>query len=136
MDKKNIMMNCLSILLTLTLHLGMAGEFNGINPHVRCEVDESYNFGMYYNSEKETSFYMSQDYKLRNSEIEVGLVTGYRDINVMPLIRWKKNNWFIAPTYGRTWYYTEYPNRPTVWFAGEKDYGVIIGYDYKIGRRR
>jgi hypothetical protein len=54
----------------------------------------------------------------------------------MPLIRWKKNNWFIAPTYGRTWYYTEYPNRPTVWFKGEKDAGVIIGYEFKIGRRR
>ena len=54
----------------------------------------------------------------------------------MPLIRWKKNNWFIAPTYGRSWYYTEYTNRPTVWFAGEKDYGVIIGYDFKIGKRK
>ncbi len=129
-------MNCLSFLLTLSLHLGMQSGFNEINPHIRCEIDNNYSTGMYYNSEKNISFYVSRDFSIRESEIEIGLVTGYRDINVMPLIRWKKNNWFIAPTYGRTWYYTEYPNRPTVWFAGEKDYGVIIGYDYKIGRRR
>ena len=91
-------MNCLSLLLTLTLHLGMTGEFNGINPHVRCEVD-NYSTGMYYNSEKNISFYMSRNLRLPNSEIEIGLVTGYRDINVMPLIRWKKNDWFIAPIY-------------------------------------
>ena len=43
-------MNCISILLTLSLHLGMSGDFNEINPHLRCEVANS-NFGMYYNSE-------------------------------------------------------------------------------------
>ena len=127
-------MNCLSILLTLTLHLGMAGDFNGINPHVRCEIEER-SFGMYYNSEKETSFYMSRDYKLRNSEIEIGLVTGYRDANVMPLIRWKKNDWFIAPIYATRWYYTKYPDH-TTWFKGEKDTGVLIGYEFKIGKRK
>ena len=78
-------MNCISILLTLSLHLGMSGDFNEINPHVRCEVANS-SFGMYYNSEKNISFYMSQNLRLRESEVEIGLVTGYRDINVMPLI--------------------------------------------------
>ena len=128
-------MNCLSFLLTLSLHLGMQAGFNEINPHIRCDVANS-SFGMYYNSERNISFYMSQNLKIRESEIEIGLATGYRDANVIPLIRWKKNNWFIAPMYGRTWYYTEYPDRPTVWFKGEKDAGVIIGYEFKIGRRR
>ena len=128
-------MNCISILLTLSLHLGMQAGFNEVNPHIRCDV-ENYSTGMYYNSEKNISFYMSQNLKIRESEIEIGLVTGYRDANVIPIVRWKKNNWFIAPMYGRTWYYTEYPNRPTVWFKGEKDYGVIIGYDIKIGKRK
>ena len=77
---------------------------------------------------------MRQNLKIRESEIEIGLATGYKDANVIPLIRWKKNNWFIAPMYGRTWYYTEYPDRPTVWFKGEKDIGVIIGYEFKIGK--
>ena len=128
-------MNCISILLTLSLHLGMSGDFNEINPHLRCEVANS-SFGMYYNSEKNISFYMSQNLRLRKSEVEIGLATGYRDANVIPIMRWKKNNWFIAPMYGRTWYYTEYPDRPTVWFKGEKDAGVIIGYEFKIGRRK
>ena len=130
-----IKMDCLSFLLTLSLHLGMQAGFNEVNPHIRCEVANS-SFGMYYNSERNISFYMSQNLKIRESEIEIGLATGYRDANVIPLIRWKKNNWFIAPMYGRTWYYTEYPDRPTVWFKGEKDAGVIIGYEFKIGRRR
>ena len=128
-------MNCISILLTLSLHLGMQAGFNEINPHIRCEV-ENYSTGMYYNSEKNISFYMSRDFSIRESEIEIGLATGYRDANVIPIVRWKKNNWFIAPMYGRTWYYTEYTDRPTLWFKGEKDIGVIIGYEFKIGKRR
>ena len=127
-----VKMDCLSFLLTLSLHLGMQAGFNEVNPHIRCEVANS-SFGMYYNSERNISFYMSQNLKIRESEIEIGLATGYKDANVIPLIRWKKNNWFIAPMYGRTWYYTEYPDRPTVWFKGEKDAGLIIGYEFKIG---
>ena len=127
-------MSCISFLLTLSLHLGMQAGFNEINPHLRCDIN-NYSTGIYYNSEKNVSFYVSRDFSIRESEIEIGLVTGYRDANIIPLMRWKKNNWFIAPTYGRTWYYTEDPDR-IVWFKGEKDYGVIIGYDYKIGRRR
>ena len=127
-------MSCISFLLTLSLHLGMEAGFNEINPHLRCDIN-NYSTGIYYNSEKNVSFYVSRDFSIRESEIEIGLVTGYRDANIIPLMRWKKNNWFIAPTNGRTWYYTEYPDR-IVWFKGEKDYGVIIGYDYKIGRRR
>ena len=127
-------MNCISILLTLSLHLGMSGDFNEINPHLRCEVANS-SFGMYYNSEKNISFYMSQNLRLRESEVEIGLATGYRDASVIPIMRWKKNNWFIAPMYGRTWYYTKYPDH-TVWTKGEKDAGILIGYEIKIGRRK
>ena len=127
-------MNCLSLLLTLSLHLGMTGEFNEINPHVRCEVANS-SFGLYYNSEKNISFYMSQNLRLRDSEIEIGLATGYRDGNVIPLLRWKKNNWFIAPMYATTWYYTIYSDH-TTWFKGEKDVGILIGYEFKIGKRK
>ena len=128
-------MTCISILLTLSLHLGMEHGFNEVNPHIRCDIANS-SFGAYYNSEKDISFYMSQNLKIRESEIEVGLATGYRDANVVPLVRWKKNNWFIAPMYGRTWYYTEYPDRPTVWTKGEKDAGILIGYEIKIGKRK
>ena len=127
-------MNCISILLTLSLHLGMSGDFNEINPHLRCEVANS-SFGIYYNSEKNISFYMSQNLRLPKSKVEIGLATGYRDASVIPIVRWKKNNWFIAPMYGRTWYYTEYPDH-TVWTKGEKDAGILIGYEIKIGRRK
>ena len=95
-------MNCISKLLTLSLHLGMSGDFNEINPHVRCDVANS-SFGVFYNSEKDISFYMSQNLRLPKAEVEIGLATGYRDANVIPLVRWKKNNWFIAPMYGNSW---------------------------------
>ena len=128
-------MDCLSLLLTLTVHVGMTGEFNGINPHVRCDID-NYSTGMYYNSEKNISFYVSRNVRLPESEIEIGLVTGYQDAKALPLLRWKKNNWFIAPMYATTWYYTEYPDPGTSWFKGEKDTGILIGYEMKIGKRK
>ena len=45
-------MTCISILLTLSLHLGMEHGFNEVNPHIRCDVANS-SFGAYYNSEKD-----------------------------------------------------------------------------------
>ena len=128
-------MNCLALLLSFTMHLGVDGNYNNIHPHLQCEKD-SLIVGTYYNSEKDISFYMSQNLRLPKSEVEIGLATGYRDAAVVPIIRWKKNNWFIAPMYGRTWYYTEYPDRPTVWTKGEKDAGILIGYEIKIGKRK
>jgi len=127
-------MNCLSLLMTLTLHLGMIGEFNGINPHVRCDKD-NYSTGLYYNSEKNFSFYVSRNVKFSKSEIEFGLVTGYRDAKALPLVRWKKNNWFIAPVYATNRYYTTYPDH-TLWTNGDKDTGILIGYEMKIGKRK
>ena len=112
----------------------MSGEFNEINPHVRCEVANS-SFGMYYNSEKDISFYMSQNLKFRKSEVEIGLATGYKEGNVIPLIRFKKNNWFIAPMYATTRYYTKYPDH-TVLHKGHRDYGILVGYEIKVGRRK
>lgn len=128
-------MNCLSLLLTVTLHLGMVGEFNEINPHLRCEVDDYFSTGIYYNSEKDVSFYISRKIILSKSNIEIGLVTGYTDAKMMPLVRWKRDNWFIAPVYSIKRFGTIDADH-TIWSKGEKDFGVLIGYEMKIGKRK
>ena len=49
--------------------------------------------GVYYNSEEKVSAYIG----LEHNGWELGLVTGYTYADVVPMIRYKKNNWFIAP---------------------------------------
>jgi len=46
---------------------------------------------------------------------ELGLVTGYTSEDVLPMIRYKKNNWFISPAY---------ENNGT--------YGITVGWEIKL----
>ena len=92
----------------------MAGEYNEVHPHVKCEV-ENMSFGTYYNSEKSISNYMSFDLELPRMNIEVGLTTGYRLAPLVPLIRFKKDNYFLAPIYNP-----------------KGDNGIVIGFEIKL----
>ena len=97
------MMNCFSFLVALSLHVGLEGDYNYIHPHVRCDINNNTIVGVYYNSEENISFY-------------VGLVTGYSGIDIAPMIRVKKGNWFISPAY-------ETPSN---------NVGVVFGYEFKL----
>ena len=33
-------MDCISLALAVTLHLGLAGDYNPIHPHARCDVNK------------------------------------------------------------------------------------------------
>ena len=57
----------------------------------------SSDLGVYYNSEENVSAYIG----MTHNEWELGLVTGYTYSDVVPMIRYKKNNWFITPAYER-----------------------------------
>ena len=105
-------MNCLSIFFAVSMHLGLQGEYNEYHPHARCQVDSLIS-GVYYNSEYNVSFYTG----LEHNSFELGLVTGYTNSKIIPMIRYKKNNLFISP-------------------ALEKDdnYGIVIGLEFKIER--
>ena len=107
-------MNCLSILLAVSLHTGIVGYYNEIHPHVKCQV-ENISFGTYYNSEKSISTYMSFDLELPKMNIEVGLATGYELAPVLPLVRFKKGKFFLTPIYNP-----------------KGDNGFIIGFEQKI----
>ena len=43
-------MNCLSLMLALSMHVGLEGNYNSIHPHARCQKDALIS-GVYYNSE-------------------------------------------------------------------------------------
>ena len=92
----------------------MAGDYNELHPHVKCEV-ENMSFGTYYNSEKSISTYMSFDLELPRMNIEVGLTTGYELAPVVPLVRFKKGRYFLTPIYNP-----------------KGDSGFVIGFEYKI----
>ena len=102
------MNTCLSILLAVSSHLGLDGDYNSVHPHVRCTTD-SWITGAYYNSEKNMSYYVAKTI----SNFEIGLVTGYNSYDVLPMIRYIKDGWFVAPAY-------EKPG----------NYGVAVGYEY------
>jgi|TARA_R100001460_G_scaffold48675_1_gene86757 radical SAM superfamily enzyme YgiQ (UPF0313 family) len=86
-------MNCFSFFIAASLHLGLEGDYNNLHPHARCDL-ESFMFGSYYNSERKISHYVGKNFK----GLEMGLVTGYH-YEVSPMIRYKKNFWFVAPAY-------------------------------------
>ena len=86
-------MNCLSFMLAFTMHLGLDSDYNNIHPHIRCEKDNLIS-GVYYNSENNISSYIG----IQNKGFEIGLVSGYTYNNIVPMIRYKKNNWFITPS--------------------------------------
>jgi len=85
-------MSCLSLMLALSIHVGLEGDYNAIHPHARCQKDALIS-GVYYNSEEKISAYIG----LEHNGFEIGLVTGYSYDEVVPMIRYKKDNVFIAP---------------------------------------
>ena len=101
------MNTCLSLLLAVSTHLGLEGDYNNIHPHARCTVD-NWITGAYYNSERKVSYYIGTTM----GNLEVGLVTGYSSYDVLPMIRYIKNGWFVAPAYEKS-----------------GNYGLMIGYE-------
>ena len=91
-------MNCLSLLVAVSMHVGLEDNYNSIHPHARCTLDDTI-LGTYYNSEYNLSSYVGKIYNYNNLEIEYGLVTGYTGTPIAPMLRVKKDNFFIAPAY-------------------------------------
>ena len=86
------MNTCLSLLLAASMHLGLEDKYNNLHPHARCQQDALIS-GVFYNSEERISSYVG----LQHNGFELGLVTGYTYADVVPMVRYKKNNWFFAP---------------------------------------
>jgi len=82
-------MSCLSLMLALSMHIGLEGKYNNIHPHARCQQDSLIS-GVFYNSEERISSYVG----LQHNGFELGLVTGYTYADVVPMVRYKKDNFF------------------------------------------
>ena len=107
-------MSCLSLFLAASIHMGLEGDYQNIHPHVSYEVEHSFFnstiVGAYYNSESKVSTYVGQKFGI----VEVGVVTGYSSYSLLPMVRIKKNGWYISPAYEKN------------------NWGVVLGYEQKI----
>tara|TARA_B100001057_G_C22693381_1_gene888700 strand:- start:161 stop:496 length:336 start_codon:yes stop_codon:yes gene_type:complete len=108
-------MNCLGLFLALSMHVGLEADYNSIHPHARCTVDNSI-AGVFYNSEDRVSAYVGKKFELDQYwDIELGLVTGYKSADVIPMIRYKAGSLFISPAYEK--------------HKGQENYGLVIGWE-------
>jgi len=103
-------MTCISFLVALSLHIGLENNYNSIHPQIRCTQTDNI-YGVYYNSEYDLSLFAGKKYK----NIEYGLVTGYSGGKILPMIRYKKDNFFIAPAYE---------------ISG--NYGMVLGLEFEL----
>jgi len=111
---------CIEILLAISLHLGMDGDYNAIHPHARCNIDDSI-IGVYYNSLNDLSFYAAREFKFGyhwDQRIELGFVSGYSSGTATPIIRYKIENFFISPSYET--------------LNGDNNYGIVVGFEFKL----
>ena len=110
-------MSCISLLVALSLHAGLVGDYNEIHPHARCEINNVIT-GAYYNSESNPSAYVGKILEvegLPNVKLELGLVTGYKSEDILPMIRYKVGTWFISPAYER--------------YDNKENYGIVLGWE-------
>ena len=108
-------MSCLSFMLAVSMHIGLEGDYNNIHPHVRCTSNNLIR-GVYYNSEDRISAYMGKEFELtENGKLELGLVTGYKSEDILPMIRYKVGTWFISPAYER--------------YDNKENYGIVLGWE-------
>ena len=88
----------ITLLIATSLHIGsFEGEYNSIHPHIRLQ-DDSYISGAYYNSESAISLYAGFEYEIKEDlNVEYGIVSGYSDTDIMPFVRVKYKNIYLAP---------------------------------------
>lgn len=84
--------------IALSLHLGLAGDYNEIHPYVRYEHND-YVIGTYYNSESRISTYIGYNYDITDkTDIDIGIVSGYSSYDIIPMVRVTHDDtFFISP---------------------------------------
>lgn len=102
----------------LSLHIGLAEEYNEVHPNARVECG-NYISGLYYNSINKVSAYAGWRLDLsENITAEVGLVDGYDKADtIKPMLKFNYDNYFIMPTFEES--------------SGRG--GVVLGVEFFIG---
>lgn len=102
--------------IALSLHLFLKGDYNAIHPYAELALN-SWAGGIYYNSESSISTYLLKSFQLgKGYDLEIGAVTGYKDEEVLPMVRLRKDYFYLAPVQ-ETW-------------NNEKKYGIVLGVQF------
>ena len=100
------------------LHLGLNHAYNNIHPHIRCK-HEPVSIGLFYNSERNLSAYIAHTIEFKNTQLELGVVTGYTSYPLVPLLRLTYKDFYITPAYE----------------TNTHSIGVVIGIEFKIATK-
>ena len=118
-------------LLAFSLHLtSVVADFNFIHPHRRCETEKELITGVYYNSNRDLSFYLGKVKEVGKWDIDYGVVTGYNKF-LVPMLRIRRGPLFISPTHVTEYWITEYPDH-TVTVVRDKTWTIALGLEFKI----
>lgn len=100
--------------IAFSTHLGMVGEFNNIHPRITYVTEQNYIAGAFYNSESQPGMFVGKIIDYKSIELEIGLVSGYSQAKLVPLVKANYNNFFVAPGYANN------------------DAGLVLGYEVKF----
>ena len=100
--------------IAFSTHLGMTGEFNNIHPRITYITDQDYIAGAFYNSESQPSVFVGKIYNFKSITLEAGLVSGYSEAKIVPMIKANYNSFFAAPGYANN------------------TAGLVLGYEVKF----
>ena len=82
--------------LVLSTHVGFSGEFNNVHPRLTYKQQE-YIAGVYYNSESQPSIFVGKEFVSENFTVEAGMVSGYSEYPIAPMIKLNRGIFFVAP---------------------------------------
>ena len=108
------MLDKLIFTIAFSSHIGLSGDFAEVHPHIQYKLPDNYITGVYHNSDKRASIYLGKRTTYQQTEIEYGLVHGYKRMDVAPLIKVNFGKIFIAPA------------------ATEDEVGIVTGLEVKF----
>jgi hypothetical protein len=107
--------------IALSTHIGLSGDFSMIHPHVQYRMNNNYITGVYHNSDKRASIYIGKRSSwlapydiLPEVSIEYGIVHGYKEWDLAPMLKINYGNVFVSPA------------------ATKDDVGIVAGYEVKF----
>ena len=110
----------LTFAIAVSAHLGLAGDYNAVHPHVRLSQGHAI-AGAYLNSETRLSLYAGLRAERGGWFIEGGAVTGYSGADVAPYLRAGRDfgrvTVFVAPAYE---------------YEPQRRFGAVVGVEYRF----
>lgn len=104
--------------LMLSVHFNLERNYNNFHPYVGASITDYLSVGAYYNSESHLSKFIGLQIDLSEDiSIEGGLVTGYSQNKIQPMVKLNYKNVFISPA--------------TESIDGRDNVGIVIGLDWR-----